>query len=318
MSTDGSDVRTLVGDGTVVGEPTWSPDGSLIAFDRADGRGLSVFTVSPGVEGLARLIPDAFHAAWQPVFDDAPAPTPSSGPTMPPGDDLGVGFPVCNVEALRGDYDGDGSIDTAYFATKRSDAGGCPQADGAFNVLGVDTTGDGRIDAEYGPIECQLSCAPFLAIDVDLDGRDELLVTELGGAILGFGSYRLSPDGGPDGGPALVPIHVVGTRRSGRRLPCGCSRDLLPRWRRGVLGNARLPNARHGSRADRHDRTARLDRTAHAWTIHRTVFRLEAGGWSVVDAQTFDRPFADFPPDELDRSTGLCGHPFPPNPAFPL
>jgi hypothetical protein len=52
------------------------------------------------------------------------------------------------------------------------------------------------------------------------------------------------------------------------------------------------------------------------WSILRTTFRLGPQGLRVVASETFDRPFRTAPPLELARGDGLCGHPFPPNPAF--
>ena len=144
---------------------------------------------------------NAMDPAWQPIRSDDPVPTPTavSDIVCRPDDDIGLGFPVCNVRLLGGDaegdgapdFDGDGRVDTAYLATKESDVGGCPQADTASNILGIDLTGDGKIDVESGPIGCELDCSPFMAIDLDDDGDDELLVQQLGGAILGLVPYGI-------------------------------------------------------------------------------------------------------------------------------
>ena len=41
--------------------------------------------------------------------------------------DLGLGFPVCDVQSMTADFDGDGTVDTASTATKTRDAEGpCP------------------------------------------------------------------------------------------------------------------------------------------------------------------------------------------------
>ena len=123
------------------------------------------------------------------------------------------------------------SVDTAYLATKMSDVGGCPQADRASNILGIDLTGDGRIDAEYGPISCELDCMPFIAIDLDDDGDDESLVQQLGGAILGLVPYAsLGSDAG-GGRRRHRPTDVVAPRRPRERPAGRRARDVLHRRR---------------------------------------------------------------------------------------
>jgi Tol biopolymer transport system component len=298
---DGSELRILTDDHAFEQHPTWAPDGSLIAFDRDDPAGQSVYTIHPDGTGLTRVALGT-DPAWQPLTASTASPTPTTSPA--PQDDLGLAFPICNVRSLAGDYDGNGTTDTAYVVTKTSDVGGCPQADQATNVLGVDLTGDRAIDATAGPIGCELDCRPFMAIDLNGDGRDELLVQELGGAILGLVPYIVTGSDGPGTGRAGIAeiagsplyLYLGGDEGFAARLSCRASAD----------GRVLVAT------------TAELDSIERptAWTIRTTTFRLTDQGLEVVGSETFDRPAGATIPPELEIGSGLCGQPFPPNGAF--
>ena len=157
------------------------------------------------------------------------------------------------------DFDGDGRVDTAYLATKKSDVGGCPQADTASNILGIDLTGDGKIDVESGPVGCQLDCRPFMAIDLDDDGDHELLVQQLGGAILGLVPYGIID---VDGAPALSPLVVVPPGDPDNGFAAGEPATFYAGGDEGFSASVECRGSGAGRVLDRDDRTARLDRAA--------------------------------------------------------
>jgi dipeptidyl aminopeptidase/acylaminoacyl peptidase len=175
-----------------IGEVDWSPDGRLIAFTSSlaltdtDIEGdLDVWTVRVDGTQLTNLTTGgALGISWQPVpIGSEPDPSPPSGPAESPiappeGRDIGLAFRVCEVDTLNADFDGDGTRDTAYVAT-RIEPEGCP-ASGLERVrfVGVDVDGDGQVDMSRGPLECAGWCLLFGTPDLDLDGRAELLVNE--------------------------------------------------------------------------------------------------------------------------------------------
>lgn len=87
--------------------------------------------------------------------------------------DIGLGFPVCNVSRVHGDF-GSGP-GTAFVATRMSDSG-CPATGDGFQFLGVDASGDGIVDGSFGPLECQPVCRAFAAPDLDADGVNEVAI----------------------------------------------------------------------------------------------------------------------------------------------
>lgn len=307
---DGSDLRVLTDDHAFEQHPTWAPDGSLIAFDRDDPAGTSVYTIRPDGSGLSRVTLGS-DPAWQPLPVIAPVPPPS--PSVTRVADLGLGFPVCNPRGIEGDFDGNGTIDAAFVVTRLGDVGGCPQADQATNVLGVDLTGDGAIDAEIGPIGCELDCRPSMAIDLDGDGADELLVQELGGAILGLAPYRL---GGSADSPALEPILVTEPGDPPNGFTTGEPPLLYVGGDEGFAARLECDPTEVGVVLSA--TTANLDSIEQptTWTIRRTEFRMDGDRFVVLDSRSSQVPVGDQGPFSTVHAE-LCGVPFPPNPAFP-
>lgn len=86
MAPDGSDVRRLTEDSAIDQWGTWSPDGSLIVFNRQLGEEPGdLFTIRPDGTGLTPLGIDGLDPAWQPVATDAPPPdTEASVSPTPP------------------------------------------------------------------------------------------------------------------------------------------------------------------------------------------------------------------------------------------
>ena len=215
MDADGSDVRRLTNHGSRFTniDPQFSPDGAFITYGSAENgiAGLSIIAMATdGSDPEVLLEGDVLGFSWQPVPDptgDVPQQTESTTPSPSDGvgDDIGLGFPVCDVTSVRGRFSPD--VDgTAFVATRRGDTGGCPTADGGMQVLAVDVDGDGVADTSYGPLECDPRCSAFAAPDVDGDGTDELLVQNVDFSIVGLKLFEVQLG---DGGAALGPVTVA-------------------------------------------------------------------------------------------------------------
>jgi hypothetical protein len=313
MDADGSNVEQL-NEGSFEQHPTWSPDGSLIAFDRDDPQGLSTYTMRPDGSAVTRLAL-GIDPAWQPLPEAAASPQPSATPVPTPSGviDLGFAFPVCNVQTLEGDYDGNGTTDVAYVATKVSDAG-CSQANQADNVLGVDLDGDGRVDADGGPIACEPACIPWVATDLNVDGDAELFVAQLVSPIVGLTPYQLIDEGG---GPALVPITFAPPGDPPNDLPTGEPPVLYVGGDEGFSARLECSPTEAGNVLNAV--TGHLDSIEQptSWTVRQSIFQMDGDRFRVLDSITSHEPVGDQGPFGSAVDPQLCGEPFPPNPAFP-
>jgi hypothetical protein len=327
LDADGSHPRTLLPSPLIDSAPTWSPDGELLAFERFNGGHSTIFTVRPDGSGLSR-IGSGSAPAWQPVFETVsvtPSPTPVPGQSDA-AQDLGFAFPVCNVHSIQADFDGDGVTDTSYVATKMSDAPACPQADQADNVLGVDLDGDGKVDADGGPISCQLDCLPWVAVDLNADGAAELFVAQLVSPIVGLTPYQLV-DGG--GGLALVPIAFAPPGDPGNDLSPGKPVMLYVGGDEGFAARLECDPTEAGAVLTA--LTGNLDSIERptTWTVRSTEFRIEGGrhdperppsqaGWfEVSDTSVAHQPAGDQGPFGSVVDPQLCGVPFPDIGVFP-
>jgi Sigma-70, region 4 len=131
-------------------------------------------------------------------------PVPTAANIAPTGEDIGLGFPVCNVTSVAGVF-APGVDGTAWVATKAGDVG-CPAVGDGMQVVAVDVSGDGEADASFGPLACDSSCTAFAAPDVDGDGTDELLVQNVEFSIVGLKLFEIQLG---DGGAALGPVTVA-------------------------------------------------------------------------------------------------------------
>ena len=207
MDADGSNVDRMTDDGRAFTNlnPQFSPDGTLITYEAAKNGGTGPIVVMDADGSHARtLIPvEVLGFSWQPV-PSSTSPSPDTSPGA--GHDFGLGFPVCNVSSIDGEFVDPNVTSTALVATRRGDTGGCPPADEALNVVAVDADGDHVADASFGPIECTYECRAFSAPDIDHDGTDELLVIQEGGVVVGLRLYDVDLDGGDIG---IVPVNVA-------------------------------------------------------------------------------------------------------------
>ena len=139
-----------------------------------------------------------------------PVPTPAD--VAPTGEDIGLGFPVCNVTSVAGVF-APGVDGTAWVATKTGDVG-CPSLGDGMQVVAVDVSGDDEADASFGPLECDPWCSAFAAPDVDGDGTDELLIQNIQFTIAGLRLYDVRSD--PQA--AVMPVTVASPGYPGEGL----------------------------------------------------------------------------------------------------
>jgi hypothetical protein len=236
-----------------------------------------------------------------------PAPTPAD--VAPTGEDIGLGFPVCNVSSIKGRFASPEANATLSVATKAGDLGGCPQPEAAFNVVTLDTDQDGVADVSFGPIECTLECRAFSAPDIDGDGTGEALVVQDGGAVVGVRLYDIVATGGE---PEIVPVDIAepGDPQSGllsgeqasfllggdefELYTLRCEEIPLP-WGLGLVATS--------AEARPHDSTDA------EWHAHQTTSVLRSDGLlHVLDVREFTEPVTDDPDGPSFRSGEmLCG-----------
>jgi hypothetical protein len=309
IAPDGTDPMRGYSGELIPANPTWSPDGMLLAFSAGTGQ---VYTIGADGTGFEPVPGALGETAWQTLAQGetippvTPTPTPSP---RPEGQDIGLGFPVCNVSSIKGRFASPDANATLFVATKAADLGGCPQPDGAVNVVALDTDQDGVADASFGPIECTLECRAFAAPDIDGDGTDELLVVQSGGSVVGLRLYDVTPSetapsidpvtvaepGDPDGGfePGEQPTLFLGGDGFGLdALQCG---DVIGPDGPGIVATSAesLPH----------------DSPDAEWHAHQTTFVLaDEGLLRVVDVRDFTEPVTDDPGGPSFRSgETLCG-----------
>jgi hypothetical protein len=147
-------------------------------------------------------------------------PSVSPSPLPAEGHDIGLGFNLCHIERLgRIDFLGDGTSGTAWTGTKVRADGTCARAgDGRYGVA-ADLDGDGIADSWSGEtIEYCGSCEPFKGVDLNGDGREELIVVLQYFSIMQYGVYTVID---ADGGARLVPFRVGDPGHPGHGLDPG-------------------------------------------------------------------------------------------------
>jgi Tol biopolymer transport system component len=173
--------------------PSWSPDGSRIAFARQDGARttVQVFVMNADSSGLQQLTSGPewnTYPRWQPVSTDGEG-SPSASVTR------------CVQATTSGDFDGDGTTDSAEFVEVASGRVSCDREREVFALLLsqelVIRFGSGQI-LQQPFTDCQggLCAYVFEPTDLDGDGRDELAIDVSSGGATGLEEfYRVDPDG---------------------------------------------------------------------------------------------------------------------------
>jgi Tol biopolymer transport system component len=323
VAPDGSGLTNLTPGGVDLSDRVvaWSPDGRILfASDRGSGdRRYRLYTMNPDGSDVrpfldrtvATCCPEAdwsgaatYPNTTEPEPTSQPTPTETSSPGV--GEDIGLGFPVCNVSSIEADFARTGVAARAFVATRIGDLGECPQPDEAFNVVALDANDDGVAETSYGPIECAFECRTFSAPDLDGDGTAELLVVQSGGSVLALVLYDVmfrdgapvvepvtfAPPGDPAGGfepGELARFLLGGDEFFVYTLRCG---DLAMRDGPGFVVTAAesLPH----------------DSPEAQWHAHRTLFALVDGSLQVRDVSDFTEP-AGFDPPSFQSEETLCG-----------
>jgi Tol biopolymer transport system component len=218
MAPDGTDERLVFDALSNLDHPSWSPDGTALAFSADTGQ---VYTVGASGGEPVAVAGAMGETAWQTLTGGSsvapPEPTPTPSPSVRAiGEDIGLGFPVCNVTSVSGVF-APGVDGTAWVATKTGDVG-CPSLGDGMQVLAVDVSGDGVADTSFGPLECDPWCSAFAAPDVDGDGTDELLIQNIQFTIAGLKLFEVKLG---DGGAALGPVTVASPGYPGEGLAPG-------------------------------------------------------------------------------------------------
>jgi Tol biopolymer transport system component len=194
-------------------QPTWSPDGEWIAFERSFGPSETfVYAVRPDGTDLHKvgLGGDPAWAALAPEASatDTPEPT-ETPPPDEPGRDVGLGFNLCRLDALNGiDFLGDGVNGTAWVGTRLAENGSCPALYEGESIVAVDVDGDGSAESWAGPLARCVGCSPFDTTDLNADGTLELVVTLQYGSVTEYTLFALQavPGNGP---PELQQVTVA-------------------------------------------------------------------------------------------------------------
>jgi hypothetical protein len=232
-----------------------------------------------------------------------PVPTPAD--VARTGEDIGLGFPVCNVTSVAGVF-APGVDGTAWVATKTGDVG-CPSLGDGMQVVAVDVSGDGAADASFGPLECDPWCSAFAAPDVDGDGTDELLIQNIQFSIAGLRLYDI----GSDPQPTVIPVTVSSRGYPGEGLAPGAEPQLwiggdafetntLRCFEAGPTGPGRILIQTSANQVP-------PDSPDSRWHGFGTWFDLQPDGTvTIVDHGNFEEPVGSGPPSfaQLKR---LCG-----------
>ena len=306
IAADGTDEVLITDELQTITDPAWSPDGTQLAIAADTGQ---VYRIEPDGSFLIAVQGVMGETAWQAIPEGTmippvePTPTPSPDPEQ---QDIGLGFPVCNVTSVTGRFADPNTPGIAFVATRMGDTGGCPQREDGLQLLAVDVSGDGLADASFGPLGCEQACSAFAAPDVDGDGTDELLVQNIEFSVVGLQLFELLQDADQ---PTLVAVTVEPPGDAAQGFQ-GFDGSGLPQfWVGGDgFGSDALRCEPAGGGRVLISSTAQMvppDSPDAVWEVHETTFVLEGGVLRVVDARDFTWPINDDVAQFLD--TGGCG-----------
>ena len=311
MDSNGSSVHRLTDDdGSFTNlNPQFSPDGTRITYEAARNGGVGpIVEMHPNGSHARTLVEsDVLGFSWQPLPTIGatvdPSPTPSGN--VDGAQDVGLGFPVCNVTSVAGVF-APGVDGTAWVATKTNDVG-CPSLGDGMQVVAVDVSGDGEADASFGPLECDPWCSAFAAPDVDGDGADELLIQNIQFSIAGLRLYDVRSD--PQA--TVTPVTVSSPGYPGEGLAPGAEpqfwiggdafeTNTLRCFEAGPTGPGRVLIQTSANQVP-------PDSPDSRWHAFATWFDLQPDGTvTIVDRGDFEEPVGSGPPS-FAQLKQLCG-----------
>jgi hypothetical protein len=270
---------------------------------------LSIVVLAGSVVGVVILSRAFAPTQSRPGADGGNTPSAQPDPTpvdVPPGgQDIGLGFPVCDVTSVAGVF-APGVDGTAWVATKSGDLG-CPSLGEGIQVVALDLSGDGVADASFGPLECDPWCSAFAAPDVDGDGTDELLIQNIQFTIAGLRLYDVRSD--PQA--AVAPVTVSSPGYPGEDLAPGAEPQL---WIGGDAFDSETLRCFEGEPPPAGPGRVLVQTSATqvppdspdaTWHASATWFDLQPDGTvSIVDHFDFEEPVAS--PSFAQRNP-LCG-----------
>ena len=206
MAPDGTD-KTLIATAIATSlqqDLAWTPDGTAVLV--SDGEWINHVDASPDGDPTVNFLQvvRGISPSSQPIPPGAvqpspePSPSPSSEPSLSPspasGLDVGLAFPLCDVEALGSiDWYGDGTSGTAWTGARATQDGRCPEESTGEYVVAADLDGDGEAEpGGMGFLDHCLLCRPFGTMDLNADGVLEVVVLEEASSTPAFSIYEVS------------------------------------------------------------------------------------------------------------------------------